>query len=177
MEPQERKVATLALLQQELAHLVATGFGLGRVAIAPGTWGTLQALVVWCAIEWVAGPTTYTSRAVACSLLLVVGIWAVNLSVAHPVRLTQSLLKPKDPSDIVVDEWVGLWIALIPASLANFWSLIGAFTLFRLFDVVKPWPVSYFDKREGTLGVLLDDVAAGVISAALLAIIGSYLAS
>tara|TARA_E500000331_G_scaffold356323_1_gene414290 strand:- start:2847 stop:3164 length:318 start_codon:yes stop_codon:yes gene_type:complete len=80
-------------------------------------------------------------------------------------------LDVKDPGAIVWDEFVGMWIALIIAPEG--WSyLVLAFLLFRLFDIFKPWPVDYLDRNiEGGLGVMMDDVAAGIYALAVLQII------
>ncbi len=86
-----------------------------------------------------------------------------------------------DPAEIVVDEVVGQWIALFPLS-AGLWfagvapqvfpwpGWLGAFLMFRLFDIWKPWPVSWADRRPGALGIMLDDILAGLMAAAVVSL-------
>jgi phosphatidylglycerophosphatase A len=73
----------------------------------------------------------------------------------------------RDPSRVTIDEWVGCWIACMAAPPAIPW-LAAAFLLFRLFDILKPWPVSFLDRMEGSAGVVLDDIAAGLMAAVVL---------
>ncbi len=137
------------------ATLIATWFGCGLMRPAPGTWGSLGALPFGILFLVLGGPVVLTLAALA---LYPLGHWA-----------TRSVLKntegDDDPQIVVVDEVVGQWIALIPALLSPL-SVVLAFVLFRAFDALKPWPVSYFDRKvPGACGVMLDDVAAGIMAA------------
>ena len=77
-----------------------------------------------------------------------------------------------DHRSIVWDEFVGLWIALIPALLAPWWMVLLGFGLFRLFDVWKPWPIRWLDRHlKGGVGVMVDDVVAGGVAAAVLVVV------
>jgi phosphatidylglycerophosphatase A len=149
--------------QAILAHpagWIASGFGSGLSPVAPGTAGSLAALVPWLALRELAWPW----YAVAVALAFALGVWASNIVVAK--------LRVEDPGVIVWDEFVGQWIALAPLLLwPRGWPWIGAgFALFRLFDVWKPWPVSWADRRvKGGVGVMLDDVLAGLWAAIVLA--------
>ena len=140
-----------------LDALIATWFGVGLVPGMPGTAGSLAALPFAWAIMTYLGPL---GLAVAVAALFVVGVWASSrYARARGVA---------DPGAIVVDEVVGQWLTLIlvPPSLVNY--AIG-FALFRLFDVIKPWPISALDRSvKGGLGVMLDDLLAGVLAAILL---------
>lgn len=131
--------------------LVATWFGAGRIKPASGTIGSLAAIPAGAFIAYFGG---YFTLAIAAALLLWIGTMAAAKYGAASGQ--------KDDQAIVVDEVVGLWIAAIPAqSSGGLWLL--AFVLFRLFDIYKPWPASYFDKRAGSaLDVMLDDVIAGL---------------
>jgi len=134
--------------------VIATWFGVGRMRPAPGTLGTLAAIPFGYGIAYVSG---IVGLALAAVLLLVVGTIAAN----DYGRKSGE----KDDQTIVVDEVVGMWIAAIPAALhIDLWLV--AFLLFRLFDIYKPWPASFFDKRAGNgFDVMMDDVVAGVYAA------------
>ncbi len=134
--------------------LIATWFGSGLLPGAPGTWGSLAALPFGVAILWQFGPL---GLALAAAVLLLIGLWA-------SARYQQALER-KDPGEIVVDEVVGQWLALIPSALDPL-GIILAFAFFRLFDIMKPWPASWADRSlSGAPGVMLDDVFAGLYAA------------
>lgn len=136
--------------------LLATWCGCGLMRPGPGTWGSLGALPFGIILLVLGGPILLGVAALA---LFPAGIWATRqiLKNAGP--------EESDPQIVVVDEVVGQWIALLPA-LLNPLYIIFAFALFRFFDVIKPWPVSYFDQKvPGAWGVMLDDVAAGILAA------------
>ena len=139
------------------ATWVATWFGCGLIQPGPGTWGTLGALPFGIILLMLGG---VPALVVAIAVCLALGIWAS--------RHFEQMVREKDSSMIVIDEAVGLWIAMIPAVLTPF-SIAIAFLLFRFFDIVKPWPVSWCDKKlPGALGVMLDDVMAGIYAALIL---------
>ena len=147
-----------------LARLIGTVLGVGHTRPGPGTWGSLVALPWgWLLHELGGLPLLAGAIVVAFGL----GWWAT-------ARMTAGS-DDHDPSEIVVDELVGQWIAILPLSHAA-WSLeisilamwpgwIAAFVLFRLFDIWKPGPVGWADRRGDALGVMLDDVIAGVLAA------------
>ncbi|MGB0922002.1 MAG: phosphatidylglycerophosphatase A [Alphaproteobacteria bacterium] len=140
--------------------LICTFGGSGLLKPAPGTWGTLAALPFAWWVSTSLGPEALILLAL---VYFVAGLWAADLY--------EKKFNTHDAGEIVIDEAVGVTLALafVPPSLAAF--AIG-FLLFRLFDILKPWPVSYADKSvDGALGVMLDDVIAGVMAAAVLAII------
>lgn len=144
------------------AGWIATGFGSGLSPIAPGTAGSLAALLPWLALREL--PLPHYLLAIAAALVL--GVWAC----AWVVRESGVA----DPGFAVWDEFVGLWIALAPlAGPAVAWEWIfGGFILFRIFDIWKPWPVSWADRHiGGGLGVMLDDVIAGLYAAIVLALL------
>lgn len=137
--------------------LTATWFGVGRIAPASGTLGTLAAIPFGYLIALIAGPV---GLAVAALLLLV---WGTKAADRYGTKSGV-----KDDQAIVVDEVVGLWIAAIPAE-TNLWLWALAFLLFRFFDVWKPWPASYFDRKEDDkpvtgFSVMMDDVVAGIMA-------------
>lgn len=143
------------------AGWIASGFGSGLSPYAPGTAGSLVALLPWLALRELPLP----AYALALALAFALGVWASNRVVAK--------LRIEDPGVIVWDEFVGQWIALAPLLLwpAGWPWIAAAFVLFRVFDVCKPWPVSWADRRVGGgLGVMLDDVLAGIYAALALAL-------
>ena len=146
-----------------IARGIATVLGVGLLRPAPGTWGSLAALpLAWLAMQ--AGAAAFTALVV---VLLPLAWWSI-------ARATQGTAD-HDPSEIVVDEVAGQWIALLPIAWgaqsagvppAALWpGWLAAFALFRLFDVWKPGPVGWADRRADALGVLLDDVVAGLLAA------------
>ncbi len=152
-----------------MSRLVATAFGVGRLPGAPGTWGSAAAIPA----AWILhGLTGFPGLALATLAAFGIGWWAT-------ARVTADSAD-KDPSEIVIDEVVGQWIALWPLS-AGLWHAgaepwvfpwpgwIGAFVMFRLFDIWKPGPVGWADRRHGPLGVMLDDVFAGLLAAIVVA--------
>jgi phosphatidylglycerophosphatase A len=159
---------------KRLAQLIATVLGVGYVRPAPGTWGSLVALP-WGWLLHVLGG--FSLLAAGTLTAFVAGWWAT-------IEITRGT-EDHDPSEIVIDEVVGQWIGLMPLSYAA-WSMelnilvmwpgwIAAFVLFRLFDIWKPGPVGWADRRGDPLGVMLDDVIAGIFAAiGVLALAGLY---
>ncbi|MEM8577494.1 MAG: phosphatidylglycerophosphatase A [Pseudomonadota bacterium] len=141
---------------------IASVFGIGYMRPAPGTWGSLLALPWAWAIHVVGG---FPALALATLAAFGLGWWA-----------TSKLIGPgQDPSWIVIDELAGMWLALWPMSfaastrgidiLAMWPGWVSAFVLFRLFDIWKPWLVGRADARGDALGVMLDDLIAGLFAA------------
>ncbi len=137
------------------ACLIATWFGVGLMATAPGTWGSLAALPFAWGIMWAGGPLALAAATV---LVTLAGWWAGNIYI--------EALGREDPGDIVVDEVAGIWLTVIPAGLDI--GLYGAgFVLFRIADILKPWPARWADKNvKGGLGAMVDDLFAALYSAA-----------
>ena len=137
------------------AALVATWFGAGLLPRAPGTWGSLAALPFAFALQWRGG---WVALAVGALLVLALGLWAIGVY----LRGAQE----SDPGRVVVDEVFGQFLALLPAATDPLLFAL-AFVLFRLFDIWKPWPVGWADRRfHGPMGVMLDDGIAGLYAAA-----------
>ena len=147
------------------ANLISTWFGCGYAPIAPGTAGSLAALLIACALVNYAGwqPLWFGALALAATAP---GIWAAGI--------TAQALKQKDPGLVVVDEVVGQWLALAGARPLNMKSWIGAFVLFRLFDIWKPAPVRNLEKLPGGAGIVADDLMAGVYAALVLSVAGCF---
>lgn len=140
------------------AVLIATWFGAGLLPKVPGTWGSAAALpFAWGLAAWGGAPLL----AAATLLCFLVGWWAS----ATYVDITGG----EDPGEVVVDEVAGQWITLLPAPLDPLTYLVG-FLAFRLFDIWKPWPVGWADRRiGGGLGIMVDDVLAGLYALAVVA--------
>jgi phosphatidylglycerophosphatase A len=137
------------------ARILSTWFGAGLLPRAPGTWGSLAALP----FAWAIGHWGGTAALLIASILL----FALAVPAAqHLVTATGQT----DPQIIVVDEVVGQWLTLAVAPLDP-WSYLIGFVLFRLADIVKPFPANWADREiKGGLGVMLDDVFAAIYSAA-----------
>ena len=132
------------------AVFLATGFAIGFVTPAPGTWGSLVALIIWWAL--LAGLPWPWQLAVVVATV-VIGTW-----ITHVVGRRYHV---HDDPRIVIDEFAGLWLALLAAPPTLFAGLLG-FLVFRILDIAKVWPVSWADRRvSGAVGVMLDDLLAG----------------
>lgn len=138
--------------------LLATGLGCGLLPGGPGTIGAFLGVAAW----WlVLADLDFTSRVVAT-------VAAAGASFLVIDRVVKRYALDDAPA-IVLDEFAGCWVALLASPKA--WApVIAAFALFRLFDIAKPWPVSWADRRPGALGILLDDIIAGALAALGLAI-------
>ncbi|MEM6812390.1 MAG: phosphatidylglycerophosphatase A [Pseudomonadota bacterium] len=136
------------------ATWIATFGGSGLLRPAPGTMGSIAALPFGILTLYFFG---IYGLLIATFLLFIIGLWAS--------KQFEGMVNQKDSSLIVVDEAVGIFIALIPAMISPI-SIILAFFAFRFFDVLKPWPISYLDKKlKGPFGVMIDDVVAGIFAA------------
>ncbi|HIF73897.1 MAG TPA: phosphatidylglycerophosphatase A [Porticoccaceae bacterium] len=134
-------------------HFFAYGFGSGAVPKAPGTAGTLVAVIMYLLLPQIS-PLIYVSLLL---ISFVFGVWICGKT-AQDIGI-------KDPSGIVWDEFVGYWITMFMAPSGWIWVIIG-FVLFRLLDIVKPWPIKWADKQiGGGMGIMLDDVLAGIMAA------------
>lgn len=131
-------------------HLLSFGFGSGYAPKAPGTAGTLAAIPFFLGLS-LLNPITYALVTLGC---LFIGIYLC--------QRTSEALGVADHPAIVWDEFVGYFITMLLAPV-NVYTVVLGFIFFRFFDILKPWPVSVIDSRlKGGLGVMLDDVIAGV---------------
>ena len=147
--------------------LIVTVCYVGLLKPAPGTWGSLAGILLFLPIYIFGGPFTLITLTI---LISIVGVFLVK-------EATETS-EDKDPSQIVIDEVAGQWISLLPVSfgayiykmdLVQLWPwLLLAFILFRFFDIVKLGPVKWADDRNDALGVMLDDIFAGLIVAFML---------
>ena len=148
----------------KIATLAGTVFGVGYLRPAPGTWGSLTALPLAFGLHQWGGFPLLAAATVLCT---VIGLWAAN----EMTRDQDDL----DPSEFVLDEVAGqflaLWAISYPAwshgiDITALWpGWVSAFVLFRLFDILKPGPVGWADRKKGPFGVMMDDVIAGILAA------------
>ncbi|MFT4634785.1 MAG: phosphatidylglycerophosphatase A [Arenicella sp.] len=148
-------------------HFLALGFGSGLIKPAPGTWGTLTAIPLYLLVMNFMPATSYAYFAII-FIGFVVGIYLCGK--------TASDAGVHDHGSIVWDEIVGFFITmmLLPVTWQN---VVLGFVLFRLFDIVKPWPIKWLDKHvDGGFGIMIDDVLAGVFAWILLYLAQPYIA-
>ena len=137
-------------------HFIATLGGIGKIPIAPGTWGSTFAFFVFIYISH------YVDMRIVVILSIPFSIWICEKASVNLIE--------KDHKSIVIDELVGIWIALVPALYLSTQTsrtsyAVLALIFFRLFDILKPFPVSYFDKNfKNGLGIVLDDLIAGIMA-------------
>jgi phosphatidylglycerophosphatase A len=133
---------------ERLAIAVATVGGIGYVPFAPGTFGSAVGVILW----WGLGPSQVV-QAIAIAAIFAAGVWSGTVCERHCART--------DPGHVIIDEVVGMLITLflVPVGWAG---AFAAFLLFRLADVVKPYPANRFERLHGGLGVMADDCMAGV---------------
>ena len=140
--------------------LIATVGGAGRLQPASGTWGSLAALAI--GLLWISVAPA-SSLLIGAVLAYAVGAWACTHWLKHDAT--------EDPQAIVIDELVGMWMALSVAP-PHIWGYLGAFVLFRFFDIVKLWPANWIDQNiDGPHGIMADDVIAGLYAMAILMLI------
>ena len=143
-------------------HLLAFGFGTGCSPKAPGTVGTLLAVVLYL-------PLAYLPLGIYLAITAAVIVAGVAIC-----GMTARDLKTHDHPGIVWDEIAGYLVTMIAAPAGWGWALAG-FALFRLFDIWKPWPISWLDRRvSGGLGIMLDDLAAGAMALICLQLVNGF---
>ncbi|NRD70893.1 phosphatidylglycerophosphatase A [Psychrobacter okhotskensis] len=160
-----------ASLLDRAVYWLGIGLGSGLPRRAPGTWGSVGGLIVAIPLMSLG----FVPFLIITILSCLIGIWICGR--------TSELMQGHDDPHIVWDEWAGIWITLLPfsymsVSTASYWqdisqslsviALIIAFVLFRFFDIIKPPPIDWADKKvAGGLGIMLDDIIAGVMAAAV----------
>ena len=155
-----------------MSRIIATFFGVGLLPWAPGTFASLVALPLAVALYAAGGLGAYFA---ALAAVLCAGYWSTAAALQG--------FEEADPGEIVIDEVAGQLIALAPLPLGlrlrgsdtpllPWPGLLVGFVLFRAFDILKPWPVSLADGMHSPLGVMLDDVVAGLLAAAAVALAG-----
>ena len=144
-------------------HFIALGFGSGLIPKAPGTFGTLAAIPLYLLLKDFSLSFYLASVVFVCLL----GIYACFY--------TSTALKVHDHPAIVVDEIAGYLITMIASPFSWHWVIAG-FILFRFFDILKPWPISWIDKHvHGGSGIMLDDILAGIFAFFVLQVLMSVM--
>ena len=139
-------------MKLKLAEIIGTVIYVGKYPHAQGTEGSLVALVIWFILK----PSIIDPL-----FLLITGvIFFVGIAVS---TLLIEAWNKKDPKEIVIDEWVGMWISLYLVPHEIIWGLVSFF-LFRLFDIFKPGPIQVMDDMDDSIGVMMDDVVAGILA-------------
>jgi phosphatidylglycerophosphatase A len=133
-----------------LRVLIATVLGVGRLPVVPGTWGSLPGVAIAWGIGAFRGPWTL---AAVLALVVAVGTWAADGAARH--------FGDEDPGPVVVDEVAGQMLTLL--FVPPTWRvLLAGFLLFRFFDILKPFPARNFERLPGGVGIMADDLAAGI---------------
>jgi|WetSurMetagenome_2_1015567.scaffolds.fasta_scaffold00193_27 phosphatidylglycerophosphatase A len=140
-----------------ISKVISTVFFIGYIPLAPGTFGTLAALL----FIWLIQPSLLWQVIILAAVLVMGTITS---------GITEKALGQKDCQHIVIDEFAGYLCSIIFLPLTPFY-MIAAFVLFRILDILKPPPVCLFEKIDGGAGIMLDDVAAGIISNIMLQIL------
>ena len=131
-------------------RFVATFFYLGKLPFAPGSWGSLGALLLWLLL-----PVIFSVQLSVIIILFVLGVYSSSRMAKY--------LDDHDPSEVVIDEVVGMGISLFMLP-HNFWLYLLSFILFRVFDILKPSFIYRIQNLSGGWGVMLDDVLAGLLT-------------
>jgi phosphatidylglycerophosphatase A len=158
MDSQNMPASPPENVSQRLALVVASLGPVGHLPKAPGTWGSLFAVLV--------APFVFLPLSLPLRLLVLVALFHLGSLAAGSAEKS---LGRKDPGQIVIDELLGQWATLLPFVLLPWWQMLAAFALFRLFDVIKPWPIKDSeDWLAQGYGVMLDDLLAGLYAALVL---------
>ena len=148
-------------MKNSIAKLFATVFYVGLIPIAPGTFGTIAAIPLFYALSFTP---LYLYLAITV-LIILISVWASVVA--------EEIFGKTDPGEVVADEVCGYLVTmiLVPVTLGN---IFFGFLLFRLFDIAKPYPIRKFERLLGGLGIVMDDVMAGVYSCITLHILGRW---
>ena len=145
------------ILKIKVSYIIAYWFGIGLIPIAPGTWASIFTLPLAYFLAKFGNLEIYIFFTL---FITFIGIYASKIISVE--------MKNSDPSQIVVDEVAGQLITLMFIPPETIWYIFGLI-LFRFFDIKKPWPIGWLDKNvEGGMGIMLDDIAAGIFAGVLL---------
>ena len=144
------------MLRVELSEWLATCFKIGHLPFAPGTWGSLAAVIGWFLWLQYLDPLVFIVLIIT---IFIIGVFATNIIIDHTGE--------KDPSRIVIDEVAGQWLGLLVLPDGALY-IAAAFISFRLLDIIKPWPIRQLEKFPKGWGVMLDDMLAGILTLGLI---------
>ena len=139
-----------------LSEIISTVFFIGRFPIAPGTFCSFLAFLAWY----------FLRLYIESEFILYISLVLFFVGVAVSTIYSESIGK-EDPSEIVIDEWVGQWIALWLIPHSFIWGF-ASFLFFRVFDIFKPGPIKKMDDMHDAIGVMMDDVVAGILTCLLI---------
>ncbi len=142
-------------------NIIATSCGFGHFPIAPGTMGAIFGILVWLPIFLMCSYTTTLYTTIALIVLFtILGVWSAGVAEKY---------WGEDPSRVVMDETVGMWITLLPIPFqGHWWYIVAAFILFRLLDIFKPFGVRKMENLKGGYGIMGDDILAGIYGAIII---------
>lgn len=159
----QRKQQEATLFKQNIKltnpiHFLAVGLGSGMFSKMPGTMGTIAAIPLWFLFAFI--PNLPYGDWIYWLIMFITFIFGCYLC-----DKTSKDTKTHDSGHIVWDEFVGMWMTLFFIPHITVLWILAAFLLFRLFDIIKPWPIRWFDQRiHGGIGIMIDDVIAGIFS-------------
>jgi len=150
-------------MNRTAAEWIGTVFYIGKLPLAPGTWASIAATIFWYYLFKGVNPIVLP---VVTSVLFLIGVFASETIIQDT--------KEHDPSRVVIDEWVGQWLAfsMMPVNLTT--GIIGL-VAFRIFDIIKPGPIKRLEKLPGGWGIMADDVMAGFMAYFILLITYSFI--
>ena len=151
------------MLRVELSEWLATCFKIGHLPIAPGTWGSLVAIIGWWLWLQYLDPLVFIVLIIA---IFAIGVFTTNTIIAHTGE--------KDPSRVIIDEVAGQWLGLLILPDGMLY-IVGAFVLFRFLDIIKPWPIRQMEQFPKGWGVMLDDTLAGLLTLGLIQVVNRLL--
>ena len=151
------------MLRVELSEWLATCFKIGHLPIAPGTWGSLVAIIGWWLWLQYLDPLVFIVLIIA---IFTIGVFAINTIIDHTGE--------KDPSRVIIDEVAGQWLGLLILPDRMLY-IAGAFLLFRFLDILKPWPIRQIEQFPKGWGVMLDDTLAGLLTLGLIQVVSRIL--
>ncbi|MFC1483912.1 phosphatidylglycerophosphatase A [Candidatus Neomarinimicrobiota bacterium] len=137
--------------------MVGTFGFIGHLKPAPGTYGSLAAAAIW----WFLIPAAIPIKVILILVVSVLGVWSAGI--------VEREVGANDPSIVIIDEVAGMWCALAGAP-AVLWHFLAAFLIFRLLDILKPWPIRQLQNLHGGWGIMADDLLAGVITLVIMTI-------
>ncbi|AXF74878.1 phosphatidylglycerophosphatase A [Erwinia tracheiphila] len=162
--PVSKDAAKRRLKMSNPWHLLATGFGSGLCPWVPGTVGSLASIPFWCLMTLLPQDLY--------SLVVMFGI-CIGVYLCHRTAKDMGV---HDHGCIVWDEFIGMWITLMAIPVNSWQWVLAGFVIFRILDIWKPWPIRWFDRNvHGGMGIMIDDIIAGIISAGILYIAGHHL--
>lgn len=151
-----------ATSSQKFFLLFASGFGSGYSPFASGTVGSAVAVVLYLLFQPLLGPAHPVL-----GLIFLLTFWAFSV---HCAEVAEKYYGKKDDGRVVIDEFLGQWITLFLVPL-NLWTPVAAFFIFRIFDIAKPFPAGWSQKLRGGVGIVMDDLIAGIYGCVLMHLI------